>query len=519
MSTPNERRFPFRWMLLSALSGVLSFVAFAGFDIWPLAFVAAVPHLVAVRRGARTTKHVLAFGFAYGFTANAGGYYWIVEMLDQFSGFPLPLCVLFGAIVWSYQAGQLTLGTWAWHRLSALGLPAAFAFTLVHPAVEWAYPFLFHHYFGNSLHTVPVLIQIADLGGPLLVTALTAVVNGAVFDALEARREGRPWPRACLAAAAGALVFTVAYGAYRIRDIDARAEAAPQLKVSLVQANMGIFEKRENPTEGLERHVAQSVLAQQEWKPELIFWPESAYTFVLPHGARNLRRAFIQEADALKTPVLFGGIRAREDADRRRVFNTAFLMDGEKNVLGTYDKMFLLPFGEYIPFGERFPKLYDISKNSGRFTPGVTPNAIEFEGHRIAPLVCYEDVVPSFVRGFVRATRPELLVNLTNDAWFGDTTEPWEHLALAKFRAVEHHLFLVRATNTGVSAIVDPVGRVLTHGPVFERATLHGTVRWMQETTLYQAVGDVMGWGSLLAVALLLWRGRRRAAPAGGAAQ
>jgi apolipoprotein N-acyltransferase len=510
---PAAAPFPWKWLPLSLLSGVLSFVAFAGIDIWPLAFVAAVPHFVAVARGAKTTKHVLALGFAYGFTTNAGGYYWIVEMLTIFSGFHVALCVLGGVLVWSYQAGQLTIATWAWNRLRMAGVPAAFAFALIHPAVEWAYPFLFHHYFGNSFHTVPALIQIADLGGALVVTALTAVVNGAIFDVLEARRAGHAFPRAPVAVAAASLVFTLGYGAYRIAEVDRRVAASPELKVALVQANMGLREKHENPYEGVERHIAQSQLAESQHQPDLIFWPESAYTFLISEDVKNMRRYFTGE---LHTPVLFGGLMSRLGPDRRRSYNTAFLIDGDGDILGSYDKVFLLPFGEYLPFGERFPKLYEISKHSGRFTPGDEQKSLEFEGHRIAPLICYEDIVPDFVRAVVNKTQPELLVNLTNDAWFGDTTEPWEHLALAKFRAVEHHLYLVRATNSGVSAIVDPVGRVLTHGPVFERATLSGTVRWMKGRTLYQTVGDVAGWGSATVVVVLLWRSRRKRPVAAG---
>ena len=127
--------------------------------------------------------------------------------------------------------------------------------------------------------------------------------------------------------------------------------------------------------------------------------------------------------------------------------------------------------------------------------------------YRISALVCYEDIIPGFVRKAVNEGDPHLLVNITNDAWFGDTTEPWEHLALAKFRAVEHHRYLVRSTNSGVSAIVDPVGRVTGNTGVFTVESLVGEVRMLEGWTLYRYLGDWPGWLSVAAVAWLAFLG------------
>jgi apolipoprotein N-acyltransferase len=115
-------------------------------------------------------------------------------------------------------------------------------------------------------------------------------------------------------------------------------------------------------------------------------------------------------------------------------------------------------------------------------------------------LICYEDILPSFTNKLVAATSPELLVNMTNDAWFGNSSEPWEHLALAQLRAIEHRRFLVRSTNSGVSAIVDPVGRVVVHTAPFEELATRGSVRWMTGRTVYETIGDSIFW--LLAAAI-----------------
>jgi apolipoprotein N-acyltransferase len=133
---------------------------------------------------------------------------------------------------------------------------------------------------------------------------------------------------------------------------------------------------------------------------------------------------------------------------------------------------------------------------------------LPFRDWRLTTLICYEDIIPGFVRRAVSEGDPHLLVNITNDSWFGDSNEPWIHLALAQFRAVEHHRYLVRATNSGVSAVVDPLGRVVTRSGVFERASLHAEVAMLQGATVYQMAGDWPGWLGLAWTLFALFRRR-----------
>src|SRR5262249_28860752 len=149
------------------------------------------------------------------------------------------------------------------------------------------------------------------------------------------------------------------------------------------------------------------------------------------------------------------------------------------------------------PFGDAIPILYEWSPNSGKFSPGtqLDPLIVTDDNggsHAVTTLICYEDILPGFTRAAVSASggASELLVNMTDDAWVGDTAEPWEHLALAQLRAVEHRRYLVRSTNSGVSAIVDPVGRVLAHTSPFQQETLRETIHWMRGSTVYEIIGD-----------------------------
>ena len=228
--------------------------------------------------------------------------------------------------------------------------------------------------------------------------------------------------------------------------------------------------------------------------------------------AEDMYKGFMKDrvSRSLGVPSIFGAVvyRVPEGArdfkvprskrDRERWFNTALASNAAGDITGRYDKQFLLAFGEYLPFGDTFPQLYEWSPNSGRFSKGTSNDSImvEIKGkeRKVSVMICYEDILPGFVNGLVRAGDPELLVNITNDAWFGDTGEPWEHLALAKFRAVEHRRYLVRSTNTGVSAIVDPIGRTVVKSSTFKAEKGSASARLIRTTTLYEIIGDVPWW-------------------------
>jgi len=492
---------------LATVSGVLYFVAFAGFDLWPLTFVALLPILWVAERARLSTRQSLGVGLWFGFVTNWGGYYWLVEMLERFSGFPWAACVLFASLVCVVQGGQLAVFFAVIHAARRHGFPIAWVAAPVYAATEFAYPLLFPSYFANCFHDLPWMIQVVDLGGPTLLSALAVLWNGALYGLLTSLHARKTLDRKLLASGLASLIATLCYGGYRISEVTARSEDAPKLHIGIVQADMGIFAKRSDPREGHRRHMEQSLALERDARVDLIVWPESAIVWPIPTEAKQLSGLLTP----LHTPVLFGGLARDSGGKPRRLYNRAFVTDASHNILGTYDKTYLLAFGEYLPLGERFPQLYKWSPHSGHFTPGDHQRALPLGDLRIATLICYEDVLPGFTRDAVRGSNPHLLANITNDSWFGDTHEPWIHLALAKFRAVEHHRALVRATNSGVSAIIDATGRIVRHSGTFERATLHAEVPTLTGQTLYGRVGDWPGWTSFaFCVWLLVYTHRAR---------
>ncbi|MBP7766756.1 MAG: apolipoprotein N-acyltransferase, partial [Syntrophaceae bacterium] len=167
-------------------------------------------------------------------------------------------------------------------------------------------------------------------------------------------------------------------------------------------------------------------------------------------------------------------------------------------ILGTYDKMVLVPLGEYIPFGDTFPVLYSWSPYTGRLWAGENVEPLLFKSHAISVNICYEDIFPGQVRLLMKGGKerriPDVMFNLTDDSWYGNTVEPMEHLALASFRSIEHRRALVRSTTTGISAIVDPAGRLNLRTGQWTREILVGAVPLMKGRTVYALAGDWLGW-------------------------
>ena len=203
------------------------------------------------------------------------------------------------------------------------------------------------------------------------------------------------------------------------------------------------------------------------------------------------------------TNLFFGVITTSTQGNTRKAYNAALLTDPDGEVLGSYKKVHLLPFGEYLPLEKEFPFLRGMFPAAGNLSPGQSLEVMKVGKVRFGPLICYEGMLPSLVRDVVDKG-VDFLVNITNDSWFGKTAEPYQHLQLAALRAVEHHTYMVRVTSTGISAVVDPLGHIEHMTSLEDPEAFGATIRLMRVHTLYQDVGDVVPWTSL-AITLLLW--------------
>jgi len=558
-------------LALAALSGFLFYLSFPGADLWGFAFVAFAPWAVALH--GRSTKQAALQGLVFGLVIGVFGFYWLLDMLMTFSGFGRAICTGLMLIVVAYQAGRYALMGALVARAQAKGYPFVPTFLLAFAAAEQVFPLLFPFSFGASLHEVYPLVQIAELGGPIAV-GLLAVAPGLALGQLVATYLGhrelfratppassahaepdapqpsegeghsssghesavphgpghRTWrlirltgPVPLLLLILAPVVFGI-YGVVRMAQVDEAVSHAKKIRVGIVQANMALGEKRTNLTEGLRRHTKLTEKLREKHDLDLVVWPETSVAGAVEEAeAAEYYKARI--TGRLRVPAIVGAVLTRpvDDVREHVYFNSALISDRNGKIKGRYDKQFLVTFSEYIPFGDQFPVLYEWSPNSGRFSPGQSFEPLSFGEHELAVFICYEDIVPSFVNKIMRGGEPALLVNLTNDAWFGDTSEPWEHMALAKMRAVEQRRFFVRSTNSGISGFVDPAGRLIARTKTFRQATLAEDVALLDLWSGYRLWGDTPFWLASLAALLMAfvprdrWRGWRASRAAGPA--
>jgi apolipoprotein N-acyltransferase len=305
------------------------------------------------------------------------------------------------------------------------------------------------------------------------------------------------------------LIFAMAVSALRLDRIDALEASADSLRVALVQPNHDVSRRREmrrqEPEAFANDLVAMSRAAMREHPGiEVFVWPEGALTRE-PGAERN--RSVLAFAREAGVEVWTGAnFRPAASEGRRRSYNSAFRIDRNGQVDVRYDKNILVPFGETMPLAERFPALRGI-RGPGDFARGDSLPIYDGASARFAFLICYEAIQAAYVRRAVLQA-PDLLVNLTFDAWYGDTSEPHTHLMLAAIQAAQYGLPLLRSTTTGISAIVDTRGLIRSKTGVFTREVLVADVLKVRHPTFYARVGDWLPWScSALALGLLL-RGR-----------
>jgi apolipoprotein N-acyltransferase len=452
-------------LALSTLSGCLWFLAVTPFDLSALAWIAAVPMFMAIER-AGSYRRALFLGWWAGLIETAGGFYWLIDVMQRFADFPwvgaaavfLLFCATRAIIFLLFTAVVCAIRR-------RVKVPMALLGPVVMVGCEFVVPQLFPCGQWISQAWNPVIIQISELTGAPGVTALLMMVNGVLYDLTVNARAARYPAIACGALLAAALVF----GVIRMRQIDEVVAQAPRLKVGLVQPNFpynisGEF-SREEALRQLNALQEQSRRLEQAGA-ELVVWSEGSFPVAVP---RDFSADFSPDSPAMirrgfVVPTMIGA--DMYDAQHDDAFNSAVLLDKSGKVAGRYDKVRLLAFGEYIPGIDAFPWLRKLlPAGAGRFTAGAGPGVVSLQGSqdrvwKLGPVICYEDILQGFLRG-VGQLHPNLLVNLTSDSWFGAETEPWQHLALAVFASVELRVSMVRAVNSGISAFIDPNGRVL----------------------------------------------------------
>ena len=501
------------WFAAAALGGVLYFLGYLGWGVWPCLLVFLAPLWAALddAAGERATVSLL-LGLVFGLTAYVGGFLWlwylVATFLDGNRVLGVALWVLFG--LW-FAAGYAVYAV-VFRHIRRRGWPLVLATVPPLLVLEWLQPQLFPLYAGAGLVAAPLLVQTADLGGPLLLTALLGAPSLALVVTWQWWRGRRPRPTSVWIATVALALGVVAYGWWRFADVEAAVREAPPLRVGIVQANLGVMEKEAQAVVTHKRHLQQTRELLAGGPLDLVVWPETAYVRGL-RGPLPISGQLVRED--LAVPLLFGGASVHDEGGHRRSTNAAFLVGADGMIRDAYEKNLLIPLAEYVPLAGLLPPLEGWFPHVGAFRASSETPALALGPWRIAAPICYEVIRPEFVRRMMGTASPHLLVTLANDAWFGDSHEPWLHLGLARLRAVEQRRYLVRATNSGVSAVVDPAGRLVARSGLFTRESLRATVHPLEGRTPYARLGDWPGWLALGLVLLGLLRDaptrRRRA--------
>lgn len=483
--------------LALAAGAVLTALPFLDSSLWPLAWLGLAP-LFALAPTARSVRSAAVDGLIMGFVVNVLGFYWLVNTINRFGGFPLPVAVAFFTVLSLYGALQFVLVAsalrWAGPGAPLLLAPALWA------SAEFLFPNLFPWRLAHSQRDLVTLLQTGDLAGPYLLSFVMAWFAAALVRVPRAPRH--------LLAPAVVVLLLLAYGSWRVADIEQALAAAPPFRVGLVQGNLSLDEKRQRGR--FESNVARyrRLSGTLQPPPDLLVWPETVVEWGIPIEATSLQRS--DPYPGAPAPLVFGAVAYHRRGDTTDWYNSAFLRTRDGRLGGRYDKIILMPFGEFIPFASAFPWLKDLSPNTGDFLAGEGPVVMSVTADaRVGALICYEDLLAGHVRDTVRAGAT-LLVAITNDAWFGNSPALRQHETLALWRAVENRRYLVRATNTGLSGVIDPLGRVAGALPTHTATAATTAVRLLERSTPYLRFGDTFGYFVLaLAGALLIYSRRR----------
>jgi apolipoprotein N-acyltransferase len=290
------------------------------------------------------------------------------------------------------------------------------------------------------------------------------------------------------------LLSFLIYGYVKIRHVDRETIKSPPLKLALVQGNIdqSIKWDKSFQLETLKIYRRLSMRVAED-KPDLIIWPETATPFFFQE-AKEYQPIVLEIPEKTNAFLLFGTPFYKIEKGKVNYYNSAFLISPSKKLIGKYDKIHLVPFGEYIPLRKLlFFIESSIGEGIGNFKPGKESFNFSLPQGKFGVLICFEIIFPDLCRRFVK-DGADFLVTITNDAWFGKTSAPYQHLSMATFRAIENRVFIARAANTGISAFIDPKGKIVDQGGIFAEEAMNGTIHLSRNKTFYTLYGDVFAW-------------------------
>jgi apolipoprotein N-acyltransferase len=501
----------------SIISGILVVLSFPVFDFYLLAWAAFVPLLVSL--WGKSGRQAFAQGYVFGLVYFFGTLYWIYHSINFYGGVSFPASISIVLLLCAYLSLYPALFSGIFIALvRKTRLPALLIAPAIWVALEFVRSYALTGFpwssIGYSQYKFLHIIQIADITGIYGVSFLVLAVNGAIVDLffLRKRVQNMPlFPSSSTYAGLSILLLVLAaslvYGSWRL----GQQRAGHMIKVSVVQGNIE-QDKKWDPAyqnEVLDTYFSLSRKAAES-SPQLIVWPETALPFFFDFDKENTAK-LIDFEKGLGSDLLTGAVTVKQrTADKFLLSNSAVLLDREGKTVYEYDKIHMVPFGEYVPLRSVLFFVDKLVAGIGDYVPGKEYLKAKTDFGSFATLICYEVIFPGLVRKFY-TDGGDFIVNITNDAWFGDTAGPHQHFSMAVFRAIENRKPLIRAANTGISGFIDSSGRILFSTPIFRRLVSTEYVKTDSTMTFYTRYGDLFSYlcmvlSIIMVINIRFWR-------------
>ncbi len=462
--------------MLAVISGILLSLSFPNFNIWILAYLAFVPLFFAISKS--TLKDAFRISFVSGLVFFVITMYWLCNVSIPGSIILILTLSLFFGFFGIYFRSTIQYSPLTFFTLPAFWAILEYIRTHLFTGFGWAL-------LGHSQYTNIPIIQISDITGAYGVSFLVMMVNITIFILFSRRLK-----KGVLPLIITTLIFlsVIGYGYYKLNR---EYEITGSLDIAIVQGNIPQEKKWDpiykNQILDIYSHLTKGAAMD---KPDMIIWPETALPGFMEEGALSDR--ITQLANEIKINLLVGA-----PSYGIAMYNSAYLISGTGRILKRYNKIHLVPFGEYVPFGRLLNFLRGfIDKPIGAFTKGRKYTIFEqAPGARFGVLICFEDIFPSLVRRFVRKNA-DFMVNITNDAWFKETSAPYQHAQSSVFRAVENRVPVIRAANTGLSCFIDRYGSItdtvnIEGKEIFVSGHKVKRVEFSNMKSLYSKLGDI----------------------------
>jgi len=516
MKISNRLNYSYLWAIICGLLVVLSFPKF---DIFPLAWVALAPLLVILYN--KSIKQSFITGLLFGIVYFFGTIFWIYHSLNHYGSISLipSLCAVLALSVYLALYPAVFCALYS-SVIKKNVLPAMFVAPALWTSLEFIRSIALTGFpwssLGYSQYTFTLFIQSADITGIYGISFMIVAVNGALADYFIVRKRMRDKPlysRLYTYSGWVALLVIITanlcYGYYRMHQ----ERPGSTIRIAIVQGNIEQDKKWDRAYQQFVsdryRNLSLDAISNEEnpsGPPNLIVWPETAIPFFFGDNRESADHIAFQKS--LNSYLLFGAVMLKKDS-RNNLANSAVLLTKEGKVSYIYDKIHLVPFGEYVPLRDMLFFVNKLVVGIGDYIPGDSYTKAVTPFGSFGTPICYEIIFPGLVRKFY-VKGGDFIVTITNDAWFGDTGGPYQHFSMAVFRAVENRKPVVRAANTGVSGFIDSSGKILMTTDIFIPTVIRADLKTDQTLSFYTKYGDLFSFFCILSSIFLFINFRKK---------